>query len=101
MFISCLGPASVQRGGKKVVKEGDNVEVFCNVTGIPAPIVSWTNIESNDDVIEGNLLNISSISRGQAGKYKCTASNSCGNSSTTVDIDVQCKGELFLYCAVI
>ena len=91
----------MQRGGKKVVKEGDNVEVFCNVTGIPAPIVSWTNIESNDDVIEGNLLNISSISRGQAGKYRCTASNPCGNSSTTVDIDVQCKGEPFLYCAVI
>ena len=74
----------------KVVKEGDNVEVYCNVTaGIPVPTVLWTKVTTGEH-IKGNPLNITYISRAQAGEYRCTANNTCGVDSR-VDIDVQCK----------
>ena len=75
----------------KHVTEGGNVEVFCNVTaGIPDPNVVWTNGTSGEH-IEGNPLNITSITRAQAGEYRCTANNTCGEASTVMNIIVQCK----------
>ena len=43
------------------------------------------------EIIEVNLLNISTITLDQAGEYKCSANNTCGMDSTMVNIDVQCK----------
>jgi len=82
----------VEKIENKVVKEeGDNVRVYCNVTaGIPDPTVMWTKVTPAEH-IKGNPLNITNISRAQAGKYRCTANNTCGVDSTVVDIDVQCK----------
>ena len=77
----------------EVVKEGGNVRVYCNVTaGIPDPSVRWTKLTSGEH-IKGNPLNITNISRAQAGIYRCTANNTCGVDSTVVDIDVQCKNK--------
>lgn len=75
----------------KVVKEGDNVDVYCSVTaGIPYPTVFWTDVNTGDN-IKGNPLNIKSITRAQAGDYRCKANNTCGEASTVANIDVQCK----------
>ena len=75
----------------KVVREGGNVEVYCNVTGgIPDPTVLWTKVATGEH-IKGNPLNITNINRTQGWKYKCTANNTCGVDSTVVDIDVQRK----------
>ena len=84
-------PASVDQAENRLVKEGDNVELYCIVTaGIPPPTVFWTNITSGEQV-EGNPLNITNIYRTQGGEYKCTANNTCGVDSTVVNISVQCK----------
>ena len=80
---------------KTVKKEGDSVEVYCNVTGIPDPTVIWKNVETGD-LIEGNLLNLTNIDRSQAGEYRCIANNTCGEESTVVDIDVQCKNITYI-----
>ena len=75
----------------KVCKEGDHVEVYCNVTaGIPDPAILWTNVTSGEH-IEGNPLSITNITRAQAGEYRCTVNNTCGVDSIVVAIDVQCK----------
>ena len=75
----------------KNITEGGNVEVNCSFTaGIPDPTVVWTNVASGDRV-EGNPLNITSITRAQAGEYRCTANNTCGAASTVMNINVQCK----------
>ena len=80
----------MEQAENKVVTEGDNVEVYCNVTtGTPDPTVMWTNVTSGEH-IKGNPLNITNISRAQAGEYRCTANNTCGVDSTVTDIDVQC-----------
>ena len=57
------------------------------------------------EIIEGNLLNISKITRHQAGQYRCSANNTCGMDSTMVKIYVQCKKTaitlfMLLYTAV-
>lgn len=86
-----LVPAIVQQAENQTVKEGSNVVVYCNVTaGIPDPTVLWRNVTSGEPIKE-NPLNITSISRDQAGEYKCTANNTCGKESTVAYIDVQCK----------
>ena len=77
-----------------VVKEGDNVELHCNVTaGVLHPAVVWTKVATGEHINKGNPLNITNISRAQAGEYRCTANNTCGVDSTVTDIDVQCTEE--------
>ena len=101
-------PASVEQTENKIVQEGDNVEVFCNVTaGIPGPTLLWTKVATGE-LVKGNPLNVTNISRAQVGEYRCTANNTCGEDSTVVNIDVQRKNitrsfyiksylEIFLY----
>ena len=90
VFISYAPAAPVKQAEEKIVSEGTDVEVYCNVTGIPDPTVIWRNMNTGE-IIEGNLLNISKITRDQAGEYRCSANNTCGKDSTKVNIDVQCK----------
>ena len=81
-----------------VVTEGHNVEVNCNaIAGISDPTVLWTEVATGE-YIEGNLLKITNISRAQAGKYKCSANNTCGADSTVVVINVSCKNNYFIIC---
>jgi len=89
--LSFSVPASVEQVENINVTEGDNVEVYCNVTaGIPYPTVMWTNVKTGEHIKE-NPLNITNINRTQAGEHRCTANNSCGEASTVMNIDVQCK----------
>ena len=74
------------------------MEVYCNATGIPDPIVIWTKRQGGGfKPAEGKLLNITNITRAQAGEYKCAANNTCGEEFKVVDIDVQCKNISFLF----
>ena len=85
-FLCFTVPPSVEQAENMVVREGDNVELHCNVTGIPRPAVMWTKVGTGEH-IKGIPMN---ISRAQAGEYRCTANNTCGVDSTVTDIDVQC-----------
>lgn len=72
--------------------EGDNAELYCNMSGIPDPTVIWTKVrDGGNNAKEGKLLKITNITRAQAGKYKCNANNTCGEESAVAYIDVQCK----------
>ena len=98
-FIFTAPAATVKQAENKIAVEGTDVEVYCNVTGNPDPTVIWRNVKTGE-IIEGNLLNITKITRGQAGEYRCTANNTCGVDSTMTNIDVQCKKmttTLFMY----
>ena len=71
------------------ITEGHNVTLSCQVSGVPAPTVSW--IKPGCQGHNGNMLEVKHINRTQAGEYKCEASNECGNATETANIDVQCK----------
>ena len=70
-----------------VVIEGDNAVLYCNVTGIPYPAVIWQKVATGE-IIVGNY--IANITRADAGEYRCTANNTCGEASTVTDITVLC-----------
>ena len=72
------------------VIEGENSALTCHVSGTPMPSVSWTEVRTGDRT-EGNIRSLINISRSDAGKYKCEASNFCGNDSKSTFVIVNCK----------
>lgn len=73
------------------VEEGKNVTKECNVAaGTPPLNFFWKNVKTGQ-VTEEKLLNVIKIRRNQSGEYRCIANNTCGNQSTTMFINVECK----------
>ena len=88
---SLLVPAALGQIQNVTVEESGNVTKECNVTaGTPPLTVSWKNAKTGQ-VTKGKLLTIFNIRRNQSGEYRCIANNTCGNESTTMFINVQCK----------
>ena len=74
----------------QTVTEAGSVNLSCNATGIPSPIVSWIKVDGGER-FNGSELVFTNINRNEAGEYRCEASNECGNASETARIFVQCK----------
>ena len=73
------------------VEEGKNVTKECNVAAGTSPLnFLWKNLKTGHVTTE-KLLNIINIRRNQSGEYRCIANNTCGNESTTMFINVECK----------
>ena len=83
-------PSAIQPIQDVNLTEGENLTLFCNVSGIPSPMVSWIKVEG-DMVTNKSELVFTNINRTQAGEYRCEASNECGNAKETATIEVQCK----------
>lgn len=99
-LFSVLGPTSVS--GSEVVNEGGSVSLHCKVASAhPEPTVTWSKLNANDfavSVAVSSWLNISNITRDEAGDYICIANNICGKrKSSRRAIDVQCKGKYITY----
>ena len=54
------------------------------------PSVTWITV-SDDWHSSGNILNFTSITRGDSGDYRCEAKNRCGKESRNKSINVFCK----------
>ena len=92
------------------VTEGDNIT--CTVTGYPVPDIVWLkndgsvvdeNRQVNGSVMATGVGNVSSVNvsmivgRNDGGVYKCSANNSVGNNTSTINIIVQCKFSVRLF----
>ena len=77
--------------------EGTNAALNCVVTGIPVPSVSWLEVKTGNQSSQNPFV-FASVSRKQAGKYICHASNPCGNDSKSGILTVICKCIYFLKC---
>ena len=82
-------PSSIPAIQDQNATEGDNVTLWCRVSGMPLSVVSW--VTPNGQRHNGKMLEVTSINRSQAGEYKCEASNECGNATKTASIHVQFK----------
>ena len=92
-FSFAVSASATIESNSIVVKEGQDVDLVCNGSGLPLPNISWVNV-SNVVIGNGRNLSLHNISRTVAGQYICTARNSCGNDSTKVDILVQCESHV-------
>ena len=75
--------------------EGAKIDVTCNATGKPTPFVTWIR-EGRSKVCstgEGSAaLSFSSVSRSNAGQYRCKANNTAGTDETAaLSLIVHCK----------
>ncbi|CAN7994178.1 unnamed protein product, partial [Ixodes hexagonus] len=78
--------------------EGGSLSLACNISGNPAPTITWLkdgqplmpfefpNLEFLDS---GRLLNISSLEIAHSGKYMCIATSKVGSGDLTFLVDVQ------------
>ena len=78
------------------VREGSNIQLFCEATGRPTPNITWTRVLDNGSVSEvlhhGPTWNFTNINRTASGEYRCTANNRIGNPvSHKVNVNVTCK----------
>ena len=70
--------------------ESTNATLSCTVSGCPTPDVSW----SKDGVSlnkYGNSLALTALNRSDAGQYSCHAQNAYTNSSSKIQVTVNCK----------
>ena len=82
-------PSTVQPLQNETITEGGNLNLSCNVSGTPPPVVSWVRISTGERFV--SVLQLRNVSRSEARDYRCEASNECGNASGAQNIDVQCK----------
>ncbi|XP_065302130.1 hemicentin-1-like isoform X4 [Dermacentor albipictus] len=89
------GPS--EHGEEKVnVVKGDNLVLFCNVTGQPKPVVRWLRdglpLEFRTGISllqSGRSLNLSSLQLSDGGKYVCIGTNNLGSASRAFEVEVQ------------
>ncbi|KAM9762589.1 neuronal growth regulator 1 isoform 3-T3 [Menidia menidia] len=65
------------------VNEGSNVSLICTASGKPEPTISWRHITPLGRKYDsGEYLNITGITRDQAGDYECSALNDIASPDT-------------------
>ena len=97
MTVVCFKvSASVTRVNTTNFVEGENVILFCDVSGDPYPSVSWINVTNMETVNDGAIWRLPNISRNNHGMYNCRANNTCNVDDKTVYIVVQCKSKCIL-----
>ncbi|KAF4532671.1 hypothetical protein B566_EDAN002906 [Ephemera danica] len=85
-YIQVVVPPSIldrETSSDMVVREGSNVSMTCKATGYPEPYVMWRREDGEDinyngnevNVIDGELLHVTRVSRLHMGAYLCIASN--------------------------
>lgn len=86
---------------KIVVSEGRSVELRCDATGIPPPLIKWTKLNAagtTDNIAQlGPILHISSIKVSDRGVYICVASNAHGLAQNSSTVEVESKQTLYLH----
>ncbi|KAM4052164.1 microfibrillar-associated protein 3-like isoform 1-T2 [Anomaloglossus baeobatrachus] len=94
-----------------IVKEGNSVVINCNIEGHPDPYFQWYHSnghllkEENEGklwILDSGLLNITSVSFEDRGKYTCVATNSHGTVNNTVTLRVIfTSGDMGIYYMIV
>ncbi|XP_071449756.1 lachesin-like isoform X2 [Hetaerina americana] len=85
-YIQVVVPPSIvdkETSSDMVVREGANVTLVCKAQGYPEPYVMWRREDGQDinyngvnvNVIDGEMITVTKVSRLHMGAYLCIASN--------------------------
>ena len=79
-----------------VVLEGGNITLQCNASGIPDPVIAWTQVGKPAALANTSLLTVLNVSRPGTPEnviqYQCTASNGVESPATAItNVTVHCK----------
>ncbi|KAM4810199.1 microfibrillar-associated protein 3-like [Rhinophrynus dorsalis] len=104
-------PVVTSRVDHIIVKEGNSAVINCNIEGQPGPHFHWYNSnghlleEENDGkwwILDNGLLNITSVSFEDRGKYTCVATNAHGTVNNTVTLRVIfTSGDMGIYYMIV
>ncbi|XP_026871964.1 limbic system-associated membrane protein isoform X1 [Electrophorus electricus] len=77
VYLIVQVPAFIYRVSEDItVNEGSNVTLSCLANGRPDPSITWRLLNPSAETLDvGEYLEISGITRMQAGRYECKASN--------------------------
>ncbi|XP_022803126.1 hemicentin-1-like [Stylophora pistillata] len=84
-------PPSIQEIDNLTITEGSDMTLTCQISGDPPLEQFW--IKPDGQRATTNVLTIKNITNGEAGEYRCEATNDCGTVSRTACVDVQFKPE--------
>ena len=84
-FLFLPVPASIGPLNDLTVAKGQTISLFCNVSGQPAPNVSWTHVNTRREFSDATW-NITITDERNLGDYRCDASNMYGNASITISV---------------
>jgi len=88
--------ATIQQCPTPII-EGDNATLFCNVTGNPAPNITWIRKSTREVVAYTEILSLEAITRNEIDSYECLTWNGIGDDSAkSCTIDVHYPPEIFL-----
>lgn len=76
------------------VRVGEVIRLQCLAHGTPPLTYSWTRLDGRlppRAVVNGGDLQINLATAGDAGSYKCVASNSAGSSQVVAKVTVRCE----------
>jgi len=73
---------------------GDNLDLICNATGRPDPIVEWSRLGGallsiGQEKFKGMILKLKNVRPSDRGVYRCTAMNKVDTVKTDINIDVK------------
>ncbi|XP_015749430.1 PREDICTED: CUB and zona pellucida-like domain-containing protein 1 isoform X2 [Acropora digitifera] len=89
-FTSLLvPPLIVDMTASHFVLKGRKTELRCSASGLPTPNVLWTRL--GVELIEGRrfaVLSLNNVTKADQGIYRCTANNSQGQKSATMNLTV-------------
>jgi hypothetical protein len=77
-----------------IQKEGDTVDMFCEASATPAPVLTWRKdgrlLVPNERVrLAGNRVQLRRLERTDGGAYSCTFANPVGNVTHVIRLVVE------------
>ncbi|XP_060572513.1 protein amalgam-like [Ruditapes philippinarum] len=77
-----------------IKKEGDPLELTCDASGIPKPVISWTMVgggvlPTGGRELTAPSIKVDSVDRDMKGAYKCKAENIAGTDIRSIYLNVQ------------
>ena len=82
-------PPSIQKIDNQTKTKGNNITLTCPASGDPPLKVFW--IKPDGQRTTTNVLTLINITKSEAGEYRCEATNDCGSTLQTINVEVQCE----------